>query len=75
MDGEDETSTCEYHMEAAGLELADNDNDNDDVYEPDTWMEFGCPDDLWEAYGLTACWRRRKWDEQGELAGCKGYFS
>jgi len=35
------------------------------VYDSDTWLEFGCPNDVWEAYGLTACWIRRKWDEQG----------
>lgn len=35
------------------------------VYDADNWLEFGCPEDFWEAYGLTACWMRRVWDAEG----------
>lgn len=41
---------------------------------PNEWCEEGCPQDYWDM-GLEACWARVKRDENGVIAGCKGYYS
>lgn len=41
---------------------------------PNEWCEEECPQEYWEL-GLTECWARVKRDENGVMAGCKGYYS